>query len=91
MLRRPSSALLSQLIQLASAASSRARGAGWGVVGKGGALLRRGGGGCIWETFYHFCDGLKIGAFPQERRESLEQEEPLFCAYASAYTAEASH
>lgn len=42
-------------------------------------------------AFYHFCDGLKIGAFPQERRESLEQEEPLFCAYAFAYTAEAAH
>lgn len=41
-------------------------------------------------AFYHFCDGLKIGAFPQ-RRESLKQEEPLLCAYAIAYTAEAAH
>lgn len=42
-------------------------------------------------AFYHFYDGLKIGAFPQERRESLKQEELLFCVYAFAYTAEAAH
>lgn len=80
-------------------ASSRALGEGeLGGVGKGGALLRGGvhlGDSLVMVVvvvaFYHFCDGLKIGAFPQERRESLEQEEPLFCTYAFAYTAEAAH
>lgn len=42
-------------------------------------------------AFYHFYDGLKIGAFPQERRESLKQEELLLCVYAFACTAEAAH
>lgn len=42
-------------------------------------------------AFDHFCAGPKIGAFLQESRESLKQEEPLFCAYAFAYAAEAAH